>query len=57
MMVQVGQSSRDDSSVTVALSAACDGERLSTAGLSIGEDCTIVPCQHTKKDGMKFTKS
>lgn len=49
MLVQVGQSSGDDTSVTVAFSTARDGESLSTASLSIGKDCTIVTCQHTEK--------
>lgn len=56
MLVQVRESSGDDSTVTVALSSTRDGERLSTASLSIGEDCTIVPCQHTETDNMELFK-
>lgn len=56
MLVQVGQRSGDDSSVTVALSATRDGKCLSAAGLSIGKDCTIVPCQHTETHNMELFK-
>lgn len=48
MLVQVGQSSRDDSSVAVALRASCNSERFSAASLSIGEDRTVVTCQDTE---------
>lgn len=56
MLIQVGQSSGDDTSIAIALSTTCDGERLSTACLSVGEDCTIVTCQHTETDNTETLK-
>lgn len=53
VLVEVWQSSGDDSSITVALSTARDGKCLSTASLSVGKDCPIVTCQHTETNNME----
>lgn len=49
LLKDIRQGPRDDASVTVALSPACDGECLATARLPICEDGAIVTCQGTAR--------
>lgn len=47
VLVQVGESTGNDSTVRIALCSSSDGKGFPTSGLAISKDGAIVPCQHS----------